>query len=77
MILSQSARLVGVGIALGLLAAYMSREVLASFVFGVSTSDALTYAAGGVGIMLLGLTAGWLAARRAASVDPINALRQE
>jgi predicted permease len=77
MILAQSARLVGVGIALGLLAAHMSREVLASFVFGVSTSDALTYAAGGVGIMLLGLTAGWLAARRAASVDPINALRQE
>ena len=77
LVLSQGAWMVGVGVALGATAAYAFRDVMSSFVFGVPTSDGLTFTTACAGVLLAALIASSLPARRAASVDPVVALRQE
>jgi putative ABC transport system permease protein len=77
MILSQGAWMVGVGVALGAAAAYALRDAMSSFVFGVPTSDGLTFTTSCAGVLLAALIASSLPARRAASIDPVVALRQE
>jgi predicted permease len=77
MVLSQGARLAGVGIAIGLLAALGLTRVMSSFLFGVQPTDPLTFAI--VSLLLVGtaLLACYLPARRATRVDPMIALRHE
>jgi predicted permease len=77
MVLSQGARLAGLGIAIGLLAALALTRVMASFLFGVQPTDPLTFAI--VSMLLVGtaLLACYLPARRATRVDPMIALRHE
>jgi putative ABC transport system permease protein len=69
--------MVGVGVVLGAGVAYASREVMSSLVFGVPTSDGLTFTTACCGVILSALIACALPASRAASVDPVVALRQE
>ncbi len=77
MILGQAMRLAGIGVALGLAAAYGLTRVLAGLVFGVKTTDPWTFAAVAAILIAVALTAGLLPARRATQVDPILALRHE
>jgi putative ABC transport system permease protein len=65
------------GIAAGLAAAFALARVLAGLVFGVSATDATTFASGALLLMAVALLASYIPARRAARVDPINALRYE
>jgi predicted permease len=65
------------GSMVGLMMSYFSSRMLGSFLYGVKTHDALTM---GTAILLLlcaGLAAAYFPARRAASVDPMEALRTE
>jgi predicted permease len=77
MVLSQGARLAGLGIAIGLLAALALTRVMASFLFGVQPTDPLTFVV--VSTLLVGtaLLACYLPARRATRVDPMIALRHD
>jgi putative ABC transport system permease protein len=77
LVLREGSRLVILGLVLGLGAAFAATRVLQTFLFGISANDPLTYL--GVSLLLLGvaLLACWLPARRAAKVDPIEALRCE
>ncbi len=77
LVLGQSARLVGVGLALGLAAALGAGRLLASVVYGVSTVDPgiLLLVASGLGGV--GMLASYLPARRATRIDPLTALREE
>jgi putative ABC transport system permease protein len=65
------------GIGLGLIISLMVMRLMKSLIFGVSTTDPLTFA--GVALLLAGvaLLACWLPARRATKVDPMIALRGE
>jgi putative ABC transport system permease protein len=77
MVLSQGSRLIGVGLAIGLVGALLSARLLKSLLFGIGARDPLTFA--GV-VFLLGIvavTACLIPALRAAEVDPIVALRDE
>ena len=77
MILRRGLTLIGVGIALGVMAGAVLTRVMSSYFWGVSTSDPPTFA-GGIGLLLLvGLTACAFPARRATKVDPMVALRYE
>lgn len=77
LILSQGVRLVGVGLTIGIAAALLARQTMSSLVFGVTTSDAVTYLVSCAAVVLAAILACWLPARRAAFVDPVVALRQE
>ncbi|MBS1788099.1 MAG: ABC transporter permease [Acidobacteria bacterium] len=77
MILRESLLLVGVGVALGLLAAYVSSRFIQSMLFGLSPTDPLTYGSVALLLILVALLASWLPARRAARVEPMTALRSE
>jgi predicted permease len=70
-------RLVGIGLAVGLIAALALGRSLAGLLYGVPPSDAPTLAAVVVLLGGIALLASYAPARRAASADPILALRQE
>lgn len=73
----QGARLVGLGLAIGVVAAVAMRQVVASFVFGVTGGDPVTYVAAAVTFAAVALAAVIIPARRAARVEPMLALRGE
>jgi predicted permease len=76
-ILSETLRLVGVGVLFGTLAALATTRLLASSLFGVGPTDPLTLGLA-IGLLVLVATmAGAVPARRAALVEPSVALRQE
>jgi predicted permease len=77
LILRQGARLVVIGLGVGVVAAFGVTRVMTRLLVGVSPSDPLTYA--GVALLLsaVALLACWIPARRATHVDPCVALRYE
>jgi putative ABC transport system permease protein len=77
MVLGQGIKLAGVGVGIGLALSLVLTRFLASLLYGVKTTDPLTFAV--VGIVLIGVSmlAGFIPARRAAKVDPMVALRYE
>jgi len=76
-VLLNGLRLVAAGIFTGLLGSYALVRFLASQISGVSTTDPSTFAAVISIILLVGLAACLLPARRAARTDPLVALRYE
>jgi ABC-type antimicrobial peptide transport system permease subunit len=69
--------LAGVGAAIGLAAATGLTRVMSSLLFGVSALDPVTYVAVPVILVIAAVAASYLPARRAAAVDPVEALRME
>lgn len=77
MVLRQGARVVGLGLVLGLAGAVFVTRGFASLLYGVSTHDPTTYAGMTALLVLIALIAVYLPARRASAVDPIRSLRSE
>lgn len=77
MILRESLRICAVGIVIGLPLAIVCARALASLLYGLAPYDSLTICLAIAGIVLVSLAASFLPARRAASVDPLVALRYE
>jgi len=77
LVLKLSLRLVLIGLGLGVLLAFVVTRTLASFLYGVSTRDPLTFLAVGLLLIAVAVVAGFAPARRAAQVDPMTALRAE
>jgi predicted permease len=69
--------LAAVGIVLGLLAAAGVTRVMSALLFGVRAIDPLTYVIVAFGLGGTALLASYLPARRAARIDPADALRRE
>jgi predicted permease len=67
----------GIGAACGLTAAFALTRLMKSLLFDVSPADPLTYLAVSAGLILAAMLASYLPARRAATVDPAEALRAE
>ncbi len=69
--------LAGIGIAIGLPAAYALTRFVKSQLYGIEPNDAFTIAAAVIGIAGVAMLSGYLPARRATLVDPMRALRWE
>jgi ABC-type antimicrobial peptide transport system permease subunit len=77
LVLREAAILSGAGLVVGLPAALAASRVLSSMVSGAATADPWTYAATAVVLVATALAASYLPARRAAMLDPVQALRSE
>jgi putative ABC transport system permease protein len=77
LIFRQGLLMVGVGLLCGFGAALAGSQWIKSFLFGTATHDVFIYAMTGVLILLASAVAIYIPARRAASIDPMTALRSE
>ncbi|MGO8720791.1 MAG: ABC transporter permease [Acidobacteriaceae bacterium] len=77
MILRQASRVLGAGVSLGVLAAYFTTKIVRSFLYGIAQHDMLTIVAVSILLVGVGLVASYIPARRAAKIEPAEALRAE
>ena len=77
MVIRQGASLALIGILLGLSGAFALTRLLSNLLFGVSSTDPLTFAAVALGLLAVALLASFIPARRATRISPVTALRYE
>jgi len=77
LVLGQAARLVAVGVCLGLAGSVLLSRLIASLLYGVAPFDIGTLAGVSVLLVVVALLASYVPAHRAARADPMNALRWE
>jgi putative ABC transport system permease protein len=76
-ILREGMSVTAIGAAIGLAAALALSRIMADYVYGIKATDPLTYALATIVLVLTALAACYVPARRAASVDPMKALRNQ
>jgi predicted permease len=77
MVLVQGLYVAGIGVAVGLIAAVGLTRLMSSLLFEVSPVDPMTYGVVSIGLTAIAVLASYLPSRRAARVDPLEALRIE
>jgi predicted permease len=77
LVLAGAAKPVVVGIAVGLLASSLLTNLLVGLLYGVRPLDPISFVGGAAVFMILAALASLVPARRAASVNPVEALRAE
>ena len=64
-----------IGLAIGVPAALLASRALRTLLYGITETDTISFVAPAVFLLIVGMLAGVFPARRAASVDPVTALR--
>ena len=77
MVLRQVVGIALLGLAIGVPAALAAGPLLATLLFGVAPTDALTLGISAVTLISVSMLAGWIPARRAARLDPLTAVRRD
>ena len=77
MILRQGSFLIGAGMIAGLMMAFAATQMIKGFLYEVPALDVWTYVSVALALTLIGLAASFIPARRAASIQPMEALRTE
>jgi predicted lysophospholipase L1 biosynthesis ABC-type transport system permease subunit len=77
MFVRQGLRLTLIGAACGLVTAFVSMRLMSSLLFNVSAVDPITYVSITLGVVAVAYVACYLPSRRAATVEPVRALRAE
>ena len=76
LILGEGLRFVGVGVLVGLVAAFATTRFLGALLYGLSPTDPVTLGVASAILLAVGVLAAWAPARRAARVDPAVTLRE-
>ena len=77
MVMRRALVLVGIGLAIGIPVALLGGRLMRTQLYGVSTYDPLTLTGAVVVLAAAAALAGFIPARRAASIEPMNALRTD
>jgi ABC-type antimicrobial peptide transport system permease subunit len=77
LVMRQASVMLVSGVVIGLILALASGRMVRSYLYGVSARDGWTLGFVAVILLVVGLLAAYLPARRAAAVDPMEALRAE
>jgi predicted permease len=77
LILKQGVAMLAVGLAVGIGASFGLTRFISKLLFGVQANNRPSYFAAGILLLLVGILASYLPARRAMKIDPMNALRNE
>jgi predicted permease len=77
MIVGRGLALTGIGLALGLIAAWAATRAMKNLLYGVAATDPYTFASVAALLGIIAMIACWAPARRASRVDPITVLREE
>jgi len=77
LVFAEGFRLIGGGVVAGLVAAFVVSRALKAFLFEVEPTDPATLIGAGLLFVMVALLACWVPTRRAAQVDPLEALRYE
>jgi putative ABC transport system permease protein len=77
LVLGNAAKLVGIGIGIGLVSAALLTRLISSLLYGVASFDAATLAGVSIFLAVVALLASYIPAHRAAKADPIQCLRYE
>jgi putative ABC transport system permease protein len=77
MVMREGLTLAGIGLALGFVAAYFVGRVMSRMLFGVGALDLGAFSAVGLLLLVAALVACYFPARRAATIEPVQALRTE
>ena len=76
LVLARLGWVLGAGLGLGIALSWWSVRLVDTLLFGMRARDPLTFALAAAVLLMAGLLAGWIPARRAARIDPVQALRQ-
>jgi predicted permease len=77
LVLGEGARLAGIGVAIGVLAAVFATRLIQSWLFEIGRVDPLTFTCVAAGLVVVSLAASYIPARRATKVDPLLAMRTD
>ena len=77
MVLREASSLSAAAVAIGMAASFVVTRFVKSMLFGVAPSDPVTLWGAAALLMIVALAASWIPARRAASVQPMEALRRD
>lgn len=77
LVIRQSLMFILIGVAAGLAGAFVLSRAISSLLYGVQPLDVGTFALASLLLILTGVVASYIPARRALLVDPVNTLRQE
>jgi putative ABC transport system permease protein len=77
LVIGQGTKLIGIGLGLGLVVAFIAARLMTRLLYQVSAADPLTYLFVAALLLAVALLACYIPARRATKIDPINSLRAE
>jgi putative ABC transport system permease protein len=77
MVVMQAARVLALGVLIGIAVALGSTRALGSLLFGVAPLDAMTFVGMSACMLAIGLLASYMPARRASNVNPVESLRAD